>query len=417
VTALALSTLVVAAFALLGFGLDRTMRLGLAAHGPWRVPLGALVALTLSTLGWLHPVLGVVVLVLVVAARPPAVASPRTTTPPTLWAGVAAALLVGVARPMAPRYWDEYVWLSKARLATHGYRVLVDAALAQETLVVPRGYPLGWPLAEALLAGLSPGTASLAAGAFVLSALCLGLYAAMLARSGRGLVVLGVMAAAPLAWVHWRSAYVDLPLGLLSASVALALMTARAGDGASMPVAVAAAALAGSAKDEGALHIVAVVAALVATGGWRLRAERIRLAWVAAAGVAPGVVWWAMRHGAGVANTDHAPSGLALAQVYALLRQTVWHLADVQSWGIVSAVALAATLLALRRAPTRTLALALLFAAGLLGAVLLVTPERVRAFALNGTLLSRLALQLLPLAAVVVADALLPPRATPSPAD
>ena len=72
-----------------------------------------------------------------------------------------------------------------------------------------------------------PDTAALSTGAFALSALCLALYVALLARGGRGPVALGVMAAAPIAWVHWRSAYVDLPLGLLSASVALGLEQAR----------------------------------------------------------------------------------------------------------------------------------------------------------------------------------------------
>ncbi len=416
-TALLVSVLVVAALAALGRGLDHTLHLDLAAHGPWRWPLGALVALTLLALGWLHPLLGTTLLGLLVAARRPGGRDVRPAHHgPLVW-GAAVGLLVGAARPMGPLYWDEHVWLAKARLATRGIHTLADAALAPNTVVLPRGYPIGWSLAEALLAGLSPDAASLTAGAYALSALCLLLYVALLDRGGRGPVALGVMAAAPLAWVHWRSAYVDLPLGLLTASVAVGLDHARRqGDGRTMPLVVSAAALAGAAKDEGSVHIAAIVFAFVVTGGLRDRAERRSIVLVGAAGLVPGLAWWVLRHAADVANTDHAPTGFAFFQAGALVRQSLWHLADVRSWGVVPAAVGGAVIVALRRPATRPLALALVCAGGALAAAVLVGPERVRDFALQGTLLSRLAMQLLPLGAVVLAEAL-GPEASRSPTE
>jgi hypothetical protein len=408
-TAFVASALVVAALAAVGAALDRALGLGMAALGSWRWALGALVALTLVALGWLHPLLGAVLLGLVAAAG--RLAASEAVLPPArrLAPFAALVLLVGALRPMHPLYWDEHVWLTKTRLATRGLHALADAALAPSSPVLPRGYPIGWSLAEAVLAAGVPDTAALSTGAFALSALCLALYVALLARGGRGPVALGVMAAAPIAWVHWRSAYVDLPLGLLSASVALGLEQARRyQDARTMPVVVAAAALAGAAKDEGAVHIAAIVLAFAFTDVLRDPAQRRGLALTAAAGLAPGVTWWLLRHAAGVANSDHAPTGFALSAVGPLVRQGLWHLADVQSWGIVPAVVLAALPSTLRRRATRALPLALLCVGGALAAAVLVGPERVRVFAQQGTLLSRLALQLLPLGAVVFDDALRP---------
>ena len=401
------------ALALAGLGLDRALDLRLDAHGPWRWPLRALLALVVAVMVWTHVAIGAAVIGLLALERhlrgPTPLPDPTRTTRPLVLA-VLLAIAIGTLRSAMPLYWDEHVWLAKARLACEGWDVLSRAALAPRSTVLPRGYPLGWPLAEALLAGLEPSTRALTGAAFALSALCLSLYAAMLARTARGALPLLVIASAPFAWIHWRSAYVDLPLGLLVASLALALHLARQRDAHATPIAMLAAALVGAAKDEGAAHVVAITLAFALTSRAN-RPELRRLALVVGAGLAPAIGWSLMRHAAGVANEDHAPSGLALDQSGALLVQALWHLADASSWGLVPAIAAAALVVTLARSADRTLALALLFSTLLLAVALLVGPERVRLFARSGTLLPRLAIQLLPLAAVIIAERLRPSRA------
>jgi hypothetical protein len=210
--------------------------------------------------------------------------------------------------------------------------------------------------------------------------------------------------ATPLAWVHLRSTYVDLPVGLLG--LALAGHLVGAGGGRPPVEALATAIVLVGFKDEGLAHVLAATAA-----AW-LVAERKRAAWRL---LAPALValltvaaWRFLMRGAGVDNADHA-----LAAPYwpwaPKLASLLWlHATDVLSWGVFWAVALAVLLRKADGAGPRALRWLVLVNLAFIAVALLCGPERVRVFAENGTLLNRLLMQLWPGAAVAVLASLRP---------
>ncbi len=91
----------------------------------------------------------------------------------------------------------------------------------------------------------------------------------------------------------------------------------------------------------------------------------------------------------------------ALREAPAMLKLLALHLGDLHSWGVFWAFAVGALLLAASPL-ARGLRVSLLLLFALTTAALLFGPERVRAFAENGTLLNRLLLQLWPTAALLI---------------
>ncbi len=368
------------------------------------VPIvAAAVGLCLAALGWTRP------------GRP---APPRPAPVGALAIAVGAFLIaILVARPPTPCFWDAFVWLAKARFAAAGLAGLVAGGL-RETVppFIPQGYPLFEPLLVAILGGFSPRPQAVVAGAIGLELLTTGLYLFALAEDDSRshaarrtflATVTFVLLTSPLVLVHLRSSYVDLPLGLLVAT--LAVILPRTGTGvACAVVAMSAAAL----KDEGLVH----VAALAASGlAWAITQRDSRARGLATRAVVAGLaaaavtVAWRLRLlRAGVASADHALSLPDWHRAPALFALVVEHLTDVRSWGGLWVLGLGAALAALVR-PRTTPVGAVWFAALLVadGSVmfvaLLATPERVMEFASGGTLLNRIGMQLVPLVALLVA--------------
>ena len=188
-------------------------------------------------------------------------------------------------------------------------------------------------------------------------------------------------------------------VGLLSLAVLAALLRAR--EGGAPHVAILAAFLLAGVKDEGAAHVIAVAAAVAVTTG-----ERRAPALAAAAALVSAGTWRVLLALAGVEHGDHALEGAGLVDAPAIATEVVRGATDVLSWGATWPLALAASVVCVRRGDPRAravvLALALSFAALLTG--VLAGSERVRAFALDGTLMNRLLMQLLPLAAWLVLE-------------
>ncbi|HEY1088457.1 MAG TPA: hypothetical protein VGE37_12205, partial [Archangium sp.] len=182
---------------------------------------------------------------------------------------------------------------------------------------------------------------------------------------------------APLVWVHARSTYVDLPVGLLGLAFfchlrARSLFTAG----------VLAVVLAGI-KDEGLAQVLAVTAAVLFLEGFR--AWRFVLPAVAA--LTSMLTWRWLVHLHGI-------------RLFAL------HATDVFSWGVFWAVVVAMLVTPSADKQLRALKVMLVLLFAFSSAALLLGPERVRVFAENGTLLNRLLLQLWPGAALLVIQSL-----------
>jgi hypothetical protein len=213
---------------------------------------------------------------------------------------------------------------------------------------------------------------------------------------------------APFVFVHLRSVYVDLPVGLLIAALA-ALLVVPASRSSAVVVAVVAAALA-SAKDEGFVH-VAVVATVAMVPALRARrASRLLsplAAWVGAA--VPFLAWRILLVEHGATDPDHGLGMPDLATVTPLLRIFASHALDLRSWGLFWPIAVGVVLSEVTRRDARGGA-ARLFATMLacdVAAVfvgLTACPERVHEFAEAGTLVGRLLLQEAPLAILMVAE-------------
>lgn len=361
----------------------------------------ALAALHLASLGpagWALLALGVAVAALLLRTQhePPAALSGRTL------AVVAVVAVVVLARPWVPTQWDELVWLGKARLVSLGFGEVVRASLDPGQHLVPAGYPTLFPSAVGwlTLGSDSLSAYTLAASLLVLlsAAAAIDAWAPLLcARPPVGLVALGAALAAPLAWVHLRSAYVDLPVGLLGLALLGRLL--KGVDTEALALAVALAGL----KDEGLVHVLAATAAALLTTPRRARAPVVV---PALAAVAVTVTWRTLCSLHGVAGSDHA-----LAAPYwpwlPTLGSLLWlHATDVFSWGLFWAVALAVLLQRVASREEQALKGLVLANVVAIALILLCGTERVRAFAENGTLVNRLLVQAWPGAALLVALAL-----------
>jgi hypothetical protein len=390
---------------------------------------------------FLHPVVGLAVLVAfgIVGAPPLGRPRPADGSTPVASLAVSAGVLLGlvvlaaVTRPLAPLYWDEFVWLGKARLTAGGFHALRDAALAPGSSLVPPGYPLLWPFLVGAFAWTRDAVDALVAGGRMVLVVALGAYLHELVCAARrlGLPLLpwatgAALLGAPLLAVHARSVYVDLPTGLLTAALALACLPAggpreglrpeagapplRDGGGPWLAPAAYALVLAGM-KDEGFLHAVAV------TFGAALLVPPSRRGTVALP-VAPAAVlfgaWRVLLEMHDVDDADHALGAAGLADAPELARLWGVHALDVPSFGVFWPVVLAAVLATITaasrrgRAPGASFLGALLVAdaAALFGGIVFC-PARVHEFARSGTLVGRILVQHAPLGAVVLAAALL----------
>jgi hypothetical protein len=315
---------------------------------------------------------------------------------------LAIVSLVVLARPWVPTWWDEFVWLGKARFESLGLGRGVLAALDPTQHVIPAGYPPLWP---SLVGWISLGQDSLSAhvlAATLLVLLCAATALESMSVERPRMLVVAVLVAAPLVWAHARSTYVDLPVGMLGLAIAGLLLSPQ--DRAPLLASVIAVALTGF-KDEGLAQVLAAtVAAMVVQGfrKWRLAVPLFLAA------VTMGIWRWLV-HDNGVPLFDHAlgmPDWRWIPKFFGLLGM---HASDVFSWGVFWAVTLGVALRPTRDPTVRAMRVMLLLLLAFTAVALLAGPERVRVFAENGTLLNRLLLQLWPCAAVLVMSALSPP--------
>jgi hypothetical protein len=435
-----------AVFAAIGAVLDRALSLDLGGGwGKWvRWATCGIVACFAAAL---HPlVLGALVALAVAgrvakSRRPllPQTAPSTTRSGPAWWGVTAFALgLVVICRPATLVYWDSFVWLAKAKIeSAGGWGALRAATLDQSADVVPAGYPLFWPLAASWLSMGGTSMEAVAAGAAAMTLLTLMLFldAAADATGGAGTAsdrprwasaALGLLGITPLVFVHLRSAYVDLPVGLLAATCTLRLacsLERRDESKGDLSVAALCAAALVGMKDEGMAHVAALVVAIVIVQIWAR--QRLPLApglTVLAAAAIPFNGWRMLLLAHGVTDVDHRPSTPNFEATGAVVR-TVWvHLTDTRSWGALWPIAFACVGLVLARGKTfgivtRLATLTFLAQGGLLVAALLFGSDRVRVFAFEGTLVNRLLLQLAPGAGAMlmlaVADAARASRMVP----
>jgi hypothetical protein len=349
--------------------------------------------------------------------------------------GVAAAVLalVVICRPAALVYWDSFVWLAKGRIESVGWGALRAASLDRSADVIPSGYPMFWPLASSWLSMGGRTMEALAAGAAAMTLVTLMLFLDAVASTfadrapstgANGALydpprwaplALALVGITPLVFVHLRSAYADLPVGLLAATCTLRLSRCiDRPDGRSGDLALAAMAAVGLAglKDEGMAHVAALAIAVIVL---QLRSrERLPLApamVVMAAAAIPFNGWRMILHAHNVIDADHRPSAPDFAAAGAVGRSVLQHLADTRSWGALWPIAFACAALVLGRGKTfrsasRFAALAFVAEGGVLFAALLFGPDRVRVFAFEGTLINRLLIQLAPPAGVLLSLAL-----------
>ncbi|MEW6430949.1 MAG: hypothetical protein AB1730_05515 [Myxococcota bacterium] len=336
----------------------------------------------------------------------PAQAQPLARFP---WRLFSVGALLVLARPWVPTQWDEYVWLGKARLESLGFGAGVRAALDATQHLVPPGYPALWPSAVGWvsLGRDALATHTLAATLLVLlcAAVALEAWAPLVTRPRP--LALAVALAAPLAWVHLRSTYVDLPVGLMGLALLGQLLASVEGR---PPIeALFTAVVLAGFKDEGLAHVLAASAA-----GWLVslrRRDAWRLAVPAALALLSVGAWRLLLHGAGVVDSDHA-LGLPYWPWLPKLGALVWlHATDVFSWGVFWAVAVAVLLRGASDGPARAARWLVVLDFAFVVVELLCGPERVRAFAENGTLVNRLLVQLWPAAAALVVLALGAPDA------
>jgi len=389
-----------------------------------RWPLRVLLSVVAVSTALAQPILAAFALVVAVAVRLRELRTQRAegpavtlVTPARVVAIVVVLMtLVVASRPPAAMYWDELVWLAKARLAAPDPRYLVDEALRAGTNVLPFAYPLLHPIAVALLGGLSTAPRAAVLGSEALAVVVgslfvlLALESATTPRLRRALCLATLVAAAPLVLVHLRSAYVDLETGMLAASLALALE--RKHGRAATVLAVTLVAL----KDEGIAHVLAVTAAFVLSDWHRDRPKARGALLVLGAGAASFVAWRIRVVASHAGVGDHTIGLPRLARVGLVVSLLMRQATDLVSWGpmwVVTgglALAVAARVVRLDLAARRRLASLALQALFLFGAIV-TGSDRVAAFAESGTLVPRLLVQLAPMAMLLVAGALaLPPR-------
>jgi hypothetical protein len=353
--------------------------------------------------------------------------------------GIAAAALavIVICRPPALAYWDSFVWLGKGRIESSGWGALKAASLDRTADVIPAGYPMFWPLASSWLSMGGRSMDALAAGAAAMTLLAVMLFldavAATFSERASGLpapgdhqrhdrprwapLALALVAITPLVFVHLRSAYADLPVGLLAATCTLRLSRSldrtgvRSGD---LAVACLAAAALAGLKDEGMAHVAALAVAVISLQ--LVSRERLPLApalAVMAAAAIPFNGWRMLLRAHGIVDSDHRPSAPDFAAAGTVGHTVLHHLADTRSWGALWPIAFGCAFLVLLRVRGGTFGAAARFAAmafvaegAMLYAALLFGPDRVRVFAFEGTLVNRLLIQLTPPAGVLLTLAL-----------
>lgn len=366
-----------------------------------RSPSSAWFAITLAFVISLGPPGLVLLLALAITTTQTARGAPRPL-PRWAWAALALLTVLVLARPWVPTQWDEFVWLGKARLEGLGFGATARASLDPAQRLIPPGYPVLWPEAVGWLSlGQDLLEAQLLAGSLlVLLSAAAALEAFAPERFSWG--ALGVLVAAPLIWVHARSTYVDLPVGLLG--LALLGQLLKNPERPPLLAAVLALALAGL-KDEGLFQVLAASGAVLLVRGPR----RWRLLLPAALTGLAVVLWRALVHLAGVPLFDHTLGAPQWDFAPRLLSLFALHGSDVFSWGVFWAVAGAALLLPLADPPARAARAMLLLLVLCFFGALLAGPERVRVFAENGSLLNRLLVQLWPVGAALVLFGFAPP--------
>lgn len=392
--------------------------LGFTPRSPAKWPIRVIAALVLLYLFHVMPVVLVLVLVVGLSTRPrhPRRARIRISRSDRAlaWLGVAVLAAATVLRKPTTLYWDEMVWLAKARIEATSFGALTTEALRAGTSAIPPGYPLLEPLAVSALAGYSPETTSLVLGAELLTivagaALVLtALQGHRFVRARRDLLAAALACACPLAIVHLRSAYVDLELGMLAATVVLLLEARETRAAAVVGMAMVA------MKDEGIAHLLAVsaVATVIAFARGR-KHDALHSILVATFGTTCFAMWRARLEGNRVIDSDHLLGSPSLTRLPDVLHVALIQGSDVLAWGCLWAAVVGMTVAALvrpgtvdRRARARLFA-ATAQAALLLGAIL-CSPERVMEFVHAGTLLPRLLVQLAPSAMIALAAGLAP---------
>ncbi len=323
--------------------------------------------------------------------------SPANTRIQTVsWLVLVALALVALARPSTPLYWDEFIWLSKARLAVFGFAAPATAALDPTLNLIPAGYPALWPLAVAWTSlGQDALSTQVVAGTLLVvacAAVALECWQKHLAQFSWK--ALALLVSSPLVFVHFRSTYVDLPVGLLALGL---LGTLLEDDTVSFSGVTLAVVLSGF-KDEGLAYVLAATCAAT-VGARRLRWRQWIPALVALASV---LTWRGLLAAHGVTAADHTFSSPDFWFLPKLLKLLFEHAFDLFSWGVFWAVAVFCLLIGHANAAQRSLRAMLALSGLFMASALLFGPERVRAFAENGTLLNRLLMQLWPAAAMLV---------------
>lgn len=363
----------------------------LRSPASWLLSLGLIFATALGPAGFLFGV----ALLLGVRHTP---RSPSMRSPGLPWGAFGAVCLVVLARPWVPTQWDEFVWLGKARFESLGFGVGVQMALDPAQGVIPPGYPPLWPLA---VGWLSLGRDTLDAQVVASSVLLLAAAATALeawwplleAQRARRRFAVALALASPYLWVHARSAYVDLPVGLLGLSVLGFLVTDRA------PLACAAAVVLSGVKDEGLPHVLAAT-----VGAFALKRQRAVVPRLAPALLAVLVVatWRWLLHANAVGLLDHSVNAPALTWTPTLARLLAHHMADLMTWGVFWPAALAVVVSSARHQAAPALRATVVAGLIFIGFALVLGAERVRVFAENGTLINRLLVQWWPAAALLV---------------
>jgi hypothetical protein len=169
---------------------------------------------------------------------------------------------------------------------------------------------------------------------------------------------------------------------------------------------VAAAAL----KDEGMVHVGAITLIGVCFGLAGKRDEAlVRRSIACGSCAAVAMAAWHLRlRMNGIANADHALSLPHWQRLVPLARSSIDHLFELRSWGALGVLGMGGVIAVLvrpRSAPPDAVWFASLLSvdAFALFAALLTTPGRVMEFATEGTLLNRLAMQLTPIVALLIA--------------
>ncbi len=313
------------------------------------------------------------------------------------WWGMLAALIL--ARPWVPTLWDEFVWLGKARLESLNFGTGIKAALEPTAQLIPAGYPPLWP---ELVGWLSLGTDALAThvcAASVVTLVCVLTALESLAecdvKTRPALLALVIAVAAPLVWVHLRSTYVDMPVGLLGFSLLFQLL--RHPERPRLDASVLALVLCGF-KDEGLVQVLAATSAAF----WVCRIRTWRIFMPSLVALTSVATWRMLVHFHEVPVFDHTFSAFAWSWIPRLLQLLVLHASDFFSWGVFWAVTFAVLCSRLQTPTARALRVMLVLLLTFFAIALLSGPEKVRVFAENGTLLNRLLLQLWPAAAALL---------------